>query len=106
MSNTDEAAPDENAAVTQAQEPASVFADQSYLTYLVPSETDLDLAKAFQSPNHEGSILDSLAQRDSLFFGEPSLLPGLTTPGGPNISQMRRSMSCSSSKHHGWTKPP
>ncbi|KEY70634.1 hypothetical protein S7711_02237 [Stachybotrys chartarum IBT 7711] len=81
MSNTDEAAPDENAAVAQAQDPAYVFADQSYLTYLVPSETDLDLAKAFRSPNHEGSILDSLAQRDSLFFDETvDVLLVLQTP--------------------------
>lgn len=45
--------------------------EQSYLTYVVPSQTNIDLDKAFQDADAGKSIIDSLQQRDSLFFGEP-----------------------------------
>jgi hypothetical protein len=49
--------------------------DKSNLTYLIPRATDFDINKFFKDQNlpHE-SLLDSIEQRESLFFGEPSLL--------------------------------
>ncbi|KAG6123551.1 hypothetical protein E4U13_005019 [Claviceps humidiphila] len=44
--------------------------EQSYLTYVVPSQTNIDLDKAFQDADAGKSILNSLQQRDSLFFDE------------------------------------
>lgn len=48
------------------------FTDQSYLTYLVPSETDINLDEAFQGLEQGKSILESIPQRETLFFGTTS----------------------------------
>lgn len=49
---------------------SSDFIDQSYLTYVVPLRTNLDLDQAFKDADAGKSILDSLQQRDALYFGE------------------------------------
>ncbi|KAM4054909.1 TRAPP trafficking subunit trs65 domain-containing protein [Hirsutella rhossiliensis] len=54
----------------QARDAATSFVEASYLTYLVPAETDLDLDKAFKDVDAAKSILDSIPQRDTLFFDE------------------------------------
>lgn len=46
------------------------FVEQSYLTYVVPARTNIDLSTAFGDLQPEGSILDSIPQRDSLYFGK------------------------------------
>ncbi|KAJ4145236.1 hypothetical protein LMH87_004091 [Akanthomyces muscarius] len=46
------------------------FTDLSYLTYLVPSETDIDLDEAFKGLEQGKSILESIPQRETLFFDE------------------------------------
>ncbi|KND95233.1 hypothetical protein TOPH_00311 [Tolypocladium ophioglossoides CBS 100239] len=56
--------------VSQAQDPSSSFADNAYLTYLVPAETDLDLDRVFRDADSNRSILESIEQRDALFFDE------------------------------------
>lgn len=56
-------------------DPTTDFAEQSQLTYLVPSETNLDLESAFRDLEPGKSILDSLERRDSLFFGELFVVP-------------------------------
>lgn len=71
MSQSD-IAPDEDVRSVPAhlmgmQEPD--FAEDSYLTYLIPSSTDLDLDKAFKDLEPGKTILDSIQQRESLFFG-------------------------------------
>ncbi|KYK58189.1 hypothetical protein DCS_05202 [Drechmeria coniospora] len=52
------------------QDPSSLFADKSYLSYLVPKETDLDLDQALKGCEKDASVLDSIEQRDALFFDE------------------------------------
>lgn len=47
----------------------SDFADKAYLTCLIPSKTDLDLETAFSDLEQGTSILETIEQRDSLFFG-------------------------------------
>ncbi|KAJ3473056.1 hypothetical protein NLG97_g10542 [Lecanicillium saksenae] len=49
------------------------FTDQSYLTYLVPAETDINLDEAFKGLEQGKSILESIPQRETLFFGTNSL---------------------------------
>ncbi|KAG6014685.1 hypothetical protein E4U43_006261 [Claviceps pusilla] len=49
---------------------SSDFIDQSYLTYVVPLRTNLDLDQAFKDADAGKSILDSLQQRDALYFDE------------------------------------
>lgn len=56
-------------------DPTTDFAEQSQLTYLIPSETNLDLESAFRDLEPGKSILDSLERRDALFFGELSAAP-------------------------------
>lgn len=45
------------------------FAEQSQLTYIIPSRTDLDLETAFKDLESGTSILDCIDTRDFLFFG-------------------------------------
>jgi hypothetical protein len=47
----------------------SSFTDQSYLTYVIPSETNINLEEAFTGLQQGKPILESLPQRQSLFFG-------------------------------------
>ncbi|KAL6403589.1 hypothetical protein AUP68_12946 [Ilyonectria robusta] len=45
------------------------FAEQSQLTYLIPSESNLNLEEAFKNLEPGKSIFDSIDRRESLFFG-------------------------------------
>lgn len=45
------------------------FTDQSYLTYLVPAETDINLDEAFKGLEQGKTVLESIPQRETLFFG-------------------------------------
>lgn len=60
-----------------ANDPTYDFIEQSYLTYLVPSRTSIDLDKAFKDVSTGNSILESIEQRESLFFGMKRPLPPL-----------------------------
>ncbi|KAF4980566.1 hypothetical protein FZEAL_3451, partial [Fusarium zealandicum] len=51
-------------------DPTTDFAEQSKLSYLIPSDTDLDLEAAFGDIEPGKSIIDSVERRDSLFFDE------------------------------------
>ena len=62
-----------SAAVLMAHDASSDFVQRSYLTYLVPSKTDLDLDEAFKDLEPGKPVLDSIDQRESLFFGKTSL---------------------------------
>ncbi|TWU71138.1 hypothetical protein ED733_000680 [Metarhizium rileyi] len=46
------------------------FLEQSYLTYLVPTRTDIDLDDVFRDGGSGNSILQSIEQRESLLFDE------------------------------------
>ncbi|KAM5351701.1 hypothetical protein ACJ41O_004424 [Fusarium nematophilum] len=59
-----------NLSHTFISDPTAEFAEQSQLTYLIPSDTDLDLEAAFRDLEPGKSILDSIQRRDSLFFDE------------------------------------
>lgn len=50
-------------------DPGAAFAEQSYLTYVVPAATDLELDDLFKEVEQGQSIIDSIEQRESLFFG-------------------------------------
>ncbi|KAH7162803.1 TRAPP trafficking subunit Trs65-domain-containing protein [Dactylonectria estremocensis] len=57
------------------------FAEQSQLTYLIPSESNLNLEEAFKNLEPGKSILDSIERRESLFFDETvDVLLVLKTP--------------------------
>lgn len=48
------------------------FVDKSSLRYFIPSATDLAPDQLFKDGDLPfGQLLESIAQRDSLFFGEP-----------------------------------
>lgn len=51
-------------------DPGATFAEQSQLSYMVPATTDLNLEEAFKDVEPGQSIIDSIKQRDTLFFGE------------------------------------
>lgn len=46
------------------------FIDQAYLSYLVPSETNIDVSSVFGSIDRTKPILESIEQRETLFFGK------------------------------------
>ncbi|EGX91410.1 hypothetical protein CCM_05568 [Cordyceps militaris CM01] len=57
------------------------FTDQSYLTYMVPSETDINLEEAFSKLQPGKSLAESIPQRETLFFDETvQVLLVLKTP--------------------------
>lgn len=61
-----------NMAVSTTSEvanPDHSFLDKSYLTYLVPSATDLQVDEAFKTDGAGKSPIDGLEQREWLFFG-------------------------------------
>lgn len=74
------------------------FVDSSHLTYLVPAETDLDLKRVFKDADGSArSILDSIPQRDALFFGvrpHPAIGCPFSAPLTRRGLQTRRSISC------------
>lgn len=45
------------------------FAEQSYLSYLIPYKTNVDIEELLQEAGSGSSVLDSIQQRESLFFG-------------------------------------
>ncbi|KAG6002546.1 hypothetical protein E4U21_002970 [Claviceps maximensis] len=49
---------------------SSKFVDQSYLTYVVPLKTNVDLDQVFKDADAGKSILDSLQPRATLYFDE------------------------------------
>lgn len=53
------------------RDPGALFAEQSHLAYLIPPATDLELEDLFKNISEGSSIIDSIKQRDSLFFGTP-----------------------------------
>jgi hypothetical protein len=52
------------------RDPGASFVQKSHLAYIVPSRTDLDLDEVFKNIEQGGSILDTIKQRDTLFFGK------------------------------------
>ncbi|KAH7328782.1 TRAPP trafficking subunit Trs65-domain-containing protein [Stachybotrys elegans] len=72
MSGHDEAAPDDlpNVILPLQQDPVQLFADKSYLSYFVPSETDQDISKLLSARDDGRDLLQSIEQRDTLFFDE------------------------------------
>jgi hypothetical protein len=52
-----------------AEDSDARFVEQSYLTYMVPSETNINLEEAFKNSEGSGSLLDAIPKRHSLFFG-------------------------------------
>lgn len=55
---------------------ATELINNSYLTYLVPSETNINLEKALEGFDGSKQIHELIEQRDALFFGKKG--PGLT----------------------------
>jgi hypothetical protein len=49
---------------------ATDLINNSYLTYLVPSETNINLEKAFEGFDGSKPITELIEQRDALFFGK------------------------------------
>lgn len=49
---------------------ATDLINNSYLTYLVPSETDINLEKAFAEYDGSKPIAEWIEQRDTLYFGK------------------------------------
>lgn len=56
------------------------IAEQSYLTYFVPSRTRLRIDETLVTHEPGTSLKDSLGQRGSLFFGWPNPIPSFA-PG-------------------------
>ncbi|KAK0392713.1 hypothetical protein NLU13_2208 [Sarocladium strictum] len=68
---------DSGEVVTQEQlssfappDPSINFAEQSHLTYVIPSATAIDLEDAFKDIETGTSVFDHIEQRESLFFDE------------------------------------
>jgi hypothetical protein len=55
------------------QSSPSDFIENSYVTYIIPFATDLNLEELFNGADDSGADFDSIEQRQSLFFGDPSL---------------------------------
>lgn len=62
---------------TSTTNAATDLINNSYLTYLVPSETNIDLEKAFEGFDGSKPVAEWIEQRDTLFFGK-ELQPNLT----------------------------
>lgn len=45
------------------------FAEQAYLSYLIPSSTNVDIEEILQGAESGRTAIDSIKQRESLFFG-------------------------------------
>lgn len=69
MHKDDAVAPDELSGPSIDQDPSTVFADQAYLTYCVPAETDVKLEAALKRIEDGENSIESIPQRDFLFFG-------------------------------------
>ena len=51
------------------------FAEKSYLTYCVPTQTDLNLDEAFKDIESGRTFLEDLKKRTALFFGTSHIIP-------------------------------
>ncbi|PHH87543.1 hypothetical protein CDD83_8722 [Cordyceps sp. RAO-2017] len=71
MADRDAVTTEDLTGLNPTPDPSSSFVDASFLTYLVPAETDLDLDKAFEHADTASSWLASIPQRETLFFGTP-----------------------------------
>lgn len=80
MSDSDAPIPEPAPSPGLPKDNSGSFTDQSYLTYLVPSETDIKLDEAFKGLEQGKSILESIPQRESLFFGTVTFQPPLAIP--------------------------
>lgn len=69
MVDTDVVTTDEQLASFTAPDQTLGFAEKSHLTYIIPSETRIDLDAAFRHIKPDTSVVDSIEQRESLFFG-------------------------------------
>ena len=58
----------------QTTDPSATFVEKSHLAYMIPATTDLNLEEAFGNIESGESFLDSVQQRQSLFFGMGSCL--------------------------------
>lgn len=47
----------------------SDFVENSFLSYIIPQATDLDLEELSTEASGTGSVFDSIEQRKTLFFG-------------------------------------
>ncbi|UNI14562.1 hypothetical protein JDV02_001179 [Purpureocillium takamizusanense] len=72
MSDNDAVAgPEDLTSASEAQEPALSFVDNSYLSYMIPRKTDLDLDSVVEEAHKLGKpILESMKARDALYFDE------------------------------------
>lgn len=61
------------------------FQDHAYLSYLIPAATDLELEDLFKNVDSGKPVLDSIEQRDGVFFG---------ASGPPGLLGTRRKRSC------------
>lgn len=78
MSNQDVMTSEDLTHVNLSRDAAVDFADKAHLSYLIPSETDLDLETAFKGLEQGKSIVQSIEQRETLFFGRSVPLPCLS----------------------------
>ncbi|PHH59707.1 hypothetical protein CDD81_2653 [Ophiocordyceps australis] len=62
--------PGEDLTATSTAAPSPSLCDESYLTYLVPADSQLDLEHLFANSDGGKAVLDSIAQRHTLFFDE------------------------------------
>lgn len=51
------------------------FAEQAYLSYLIPYKTNADIEDLLQEAQAGGTVPDSIQQRESLFFGNLIFTP-------------------------------
>lgn len=65
------------------------FIEQSYLTYIVPSKTNIDLDNAFKDVEAGKSLLESIEQRETLFFGARNSLTGTIPQPSLTLPQMK-----------------
>jgi len=67
---------DQSSHMSPHPQPNQDFAGQSTLTYFVPCATDFAPDQVFKDENLSfQKLLESIEQRESLFFGEPSMGP-------------------------------
>ncbi|PHH70625.1 hypothetical protein CDD82_7009 [Ophiocordyceps australis] len=62
--------PAEDLTAASAVAPSPSLCDESYLAYLVPADSHLDLEHLFANSQAGKAVLDSIAQRQALFFDE------------------------------------
>lgn len=68
------------------------FAEQSYLSYLIPYKTNADIESLLQGARYGNSLADSIQQRESLYFGK--LCVPLAQELAADSRQQMRLLSC------------